>query len=916
MTPTSSATAAPDPVTALSNHDGVAVRVAGEPRPLPAPNAASLLPGDAVTADETGRALLTFPHDSLIVEVLRRGDLAVGPYSFNGQDRALEVSEKAGSFFNGLNSEELINARLRIDSDYAIVTATGTEFLVVSETYVDDGYTPLNWVVALDAGPNDLTVRSRSQSDTRVLQSGQAVWVAPIGPPGAVFEADVTAVRAWLARQQEGELVEEIGEIIWDPANTLVDTADLPDPLPIDTPFTLDGIELRLDPRGDYARADCDGDGTADIWMRDGTILFRINPLQNRVRALDASVVNYAAPGSGALQAYNPAGYVAPRERAELTAGLGAAETLSVRSERQPYHYAALSLQEGCFLSMKLSVPPVTPTRPPTATPSPTALPPTPAPVATVPIPTPIRPTLVIPTVTQPPSATPSVTPTPCLPAPPPGWLPYTVQRGDTLYGLSRQTGASVAQIQQVNCTFNGLYVGDVLWLPPFPTPTHTPTPSLAVVLLAPENARVLECVLGSAPTGLVQSSGPTTPVTFRWRPQDAAASLAIYRLALDVTMPDGSRATETEDVAATEATLTLPCGATAVTWSVQAVASDGRLGPVAGPATFRFTVLEVPAPVVIAPLPGTRYTCEQGQEVIGVVFTWQRPDTVAAVDAYVVELRADDGTTETLTVAGDTTSTEAILACGVAMSWRVRATAGGQTGAWSEWQAFAVENAPERDVTPPAAPLAVQPEDGTQIDCSGPTAVTLTWRPGDAAADVAAYEVEVDFHGGETNRLTTSADRVTADQPVPCEQDVAAWRVRAIDSSGNVSEWSRTSTFAIAPADNQPPPPPNAIQPGTAYEQDPGVASCSGTVDLVWEAVSDAGGIRVYVVTVDAGGKDGWLPQTTLESEGTAVNFGPLQEDTNYRWRVYAVDGNGLSGEPSGWLYFQTPRCSQEPIG
>lgn len=72
----------------------------------------------------------------------------------------------------------------------------------------------------------------------------------------------------------------------------------------------------------------------------------------------------------------------------------------------------------------------------------------------------------------------PSPTPIPC--GPPSHWIPYRVQLGDTLYHLSHNysTPISVSQLQTANCLGSStrLYVGQLLYLPPWPTITPTPT--------------------------------------------------------------------------------------------------------------------------------------------------------------------------------------------------------------------------------------------------------------------------------------------------------------------------------------------------------------------------------------------------------------------------------------------------------
>lgn len=102
--------------------------------------------------------------------------------------------------------------------------------------------------------------------------------------------------------------------------------------------------------------------------------------------------------------------------------------------------------------------------------------------VAQIPSPTP-RPTLALPTFT--PTLLPSPSPTTNLTiqatstaAPlvkncgqiPKGWIPYTVQAGDSQFTLSSRSGATISEIKLANCLENGrIYIGDILYLPPLP---------------------------------------------------------------------------------------------------------------------------------------------------------------------------------------------------------------------------------------------------------------------------------------------------------------------------------------------------------------------------------------------------------------------------------------------------------------
>lgn len=70
---------------------------------------------------------------------------------------------------------------------------------------------------------------------------------------------------------------------------------------------------------------------------------------------------------------------------------------------------------------------------------------------------------LPLPTLTHTPTL--AFTSTPCLP--PANWAPYLVQRGDTLFELSRRVGQSVEAIRQANClTDTALKAGQRLYLP------------------------------------------------------------------------------------------------------------------------------------------------------------------------------------------------------------------------------------------------------------------------------------------------------------------------------------------------------------------------------------------------------------------------------------------------------------------
>jgi len=103
--------------------------------------------------------------------------------------------------------------------------------------------------------------------------------------------------------------------------------------------------------------------------------------------------------------------------------------------------------------------------------------------------------------------------PTTCVPQPPTGWVLYTVQNGDSLYGLAQRFQTTVLRIQQVNCLSGYVVtVGQPLYLPPVPpTPTATwtlvPTAGITATSTDPAAPTMV-------PTPTVPSDTPTAAPT------------------------------------------------------------------------------------------------------------------------------------------------------------------------------------------------------------------------------------------------------------------------------------------------------------------------------------------------------------------------------------------------------------------
>ncbi|MEJ2749353.1 MAG: hypothetical protein P8183_15830, partial [Anaerolineae bacterium] len=290
----------PDPtIRVRANRDNVTIRQEENELPLAAPELTELAPADQVTVDDLGWALLAL-SDSLVVELIRDGQLQIQEATLNGETALLTLAMNGGAVLNKLDVPEAIAARLQIEGEYVTVTASGTIFLVVREQY-----TPLEWIIALEAGPSDLTVTADNTST--VLTTGQAVWVAPDGASGPIVDANIAAVNDWIFGLRDGASQPELGEVVWAPAELTVSADELPDPLPVGTPIDVQHITLTLDPAGTYERTDCNGDGQMDIRAKNGRFQFDLRQIVGQKRAIDVDIVNLNPAQALSLAGFNPA---------------------------------------------------------------------------------------------------------------------------------------------------------------------------------------------------------------------------------------------------------------------------------------------------------------------------------------------------------------------------------------------------------------------------------------------------------------------------------------------------------------------------------------------------------------------------------------------------------------------------------
>jgi fibronectin type 3 domain-containing protein len=184
-------------------------------------------------------------------------------------------------------------------------------------------------------------------------------------------------------------------------------------------------------------------------------------------------------------------------------------------------------------------------------------------------------------------------------------------------------------------------------------------------------------------------------------------------------------------------------------------------------------------------------------------------------------------------------------------------------------------------DTVPPAAPILGRIR-------AGEGKVELTWTY-TSDPDVAEYRVSRTVQGEQG--FATVAERLAPDSTTWLDTDVTpgllhAYRVEAIDASGNVSEPS--SPLAATPYRFTRPEPPRGLVAR---------ADSDGGVTLTWEAPTTTG-ILTYVVERTVG--DGRFVQVGDPILAATRTYADPGGRPGHTYRVRAMDTAGNTSDPS----------------
>jgi len=367
---------------------------------------------------------------------------------------------------------------------------------------------------------------------------------------------------------------------------------------------------------------------------------------------------------------------------------------------------------------------------------------------------------------------------------------------------------------------------------------------------------------------------------------------------------------------------ISVPCDETYL-WQVRAIDKAWNAGAWSEERVFSVVdTTKPPAPKLLEPQDGAEIPCPADPTTANL--RWSEVKDPSGIVGYLIQLEAvvyttPMGPTPAPIYIGPVKGTafEILLNCGRDYRWRVQAVDGaGNTGAWSEERVFSVI-----DKTGPPAPTLLEPQDGAEIPSpTGQSAsVTLRWSQVTAPSGIARYDVELVKRPDYPPLPITSTLQIEGSQPQTIISSGCGnsydWRVRAVDSAGNVGEWSGSWHFRVLTlqeTDQTPPQAPTPLEPGSPYESKPTVLESCGQVVLRWEAASDdpnGSGIQDYRVNLqqyDDGTWAGIEPYSPIYE--TSIDVAEWLSIGRYRWSVWARDKAGNQGDASAWLYFECP--------
>ena len=207
--------------------------------------------------------------------------------------------------------------------------------------------------------------------------------------------------------------------------------------------------------------------------------------------------------------------------------------------------------------------------------------------------------------------------------------------------------------------------------------------------------------------------------------------------------------------------------------------------------------------------------------------------------------------------------------------TWRVRAVdLAGNVSGWSALWSFTLDN------IPPGQVQLLTPANGSLLSTGGET---FSWEELFDQNDIAYYVLQLDENATFPNPVFLEATSANLFLPIPPPGSALLyWRVRAVDTPGNLGAWSQTWSYSGT----------NSLDTPTLLLPINGSLLPEEGFVLDWSDVPDAAG---YEIEIDPG---------FTGSPVVSQQESPLLSPGTYSWRVRAVNP-GSTGPWSSWSSF-----------
>jgi fibronectin type 3 domain-containing protein len=372
-----------------------------------------------------------------------------------------------------------------------------------------------------------------------------------------------------------------------------------------------------------------------------------------------------------------------------------------------------------------------------------------------------------------------------------------------------------------------------------------------------------------TAPGNLTATAAGANQINLSWTASTSANGIANYVVQRCL----GAGCTNFAQIATSAGTIYTDTGllpSTSYNYQVQAVDTVGNASAFSSAATA--ATQAPPPPTAPGNLTATAASASQ------INLSWTASASGYGIAYYVVERCQGAGCTNFAQIAasaGTIYSDTGLLSSTSYSYWVQAVDTAGNTSALSNTATAATQAPP-----PPTAPgnLTATAASASQIN--------LSWTASTSGIGIADYVVQRCQGAGCANFAQIAALTGTSYSDTGLLASASySYRAQAVDTGGNTSTFSNTSTGAT-----QAPPPPTA--PGNLTA----TAVSATQINLTWTASTSGIGIADYVVQRCQGAGCTNFVQTAILA-GTGYSDTGLLASTSYSYQVQAVDTTGNAG-------------------